>query len=82
MTAPVFIIEVAVPPPSRRGMRASSPQRDHIAALLPGQVLRWREDYAQRNRVNNAVQAVKAKHPGRVFVTRKENGGYDIYRTA
>ena len=79
---PEFVIEHAAPPPSRRGMKATSPQRDQIEALLPGQVLRWRGSEALRSRVNNAVQAVKLRHTDRAFETRKEDGGYDIYRTA
>jgi hypothetical protein len=80
--APKFVIEHAAPPPAQRGMFATSPQRDQLEILLPGQVLRWRGADATRNRVNNVTQAVKLRHAGRRFETRKVDNGYDIYRTA
>ena len=82
MESPEFIIETATPPPPRRGMKAVNPQREAVSRLEPGQVLRWRGPECRRDRVVNAIAATKAKHPGRTFTTRKEDGGYDIYRTA
>ncbi len=79
---PEFIIEAATPPPSRRGMKAVNPLREAVSRLEPGQVLRWRGPECRRDRVSNAIVATKAKFPERTFTTRKEDGGYDVYRVS
>jgi hypothetical protein len=79
-----FTIETATPPPCGRGRhgRVKNDLRTRIEALEAGQVLRWRPAEAtSRSRANEVAWLVSKDFPGRKFTVRKENGGFDIYRT-
>lgn len=79
---PEFTIETATPPPAKRGCHSISPLRVKLNALQPGQVLRWRSPSGSNAKVQNVVQAIKKAHADRAFAVRKEDGGFDVYRTA
>lgn len=80
-----FSIEVAAPPPSRRGRHQKVKKflRLGVESLEAGQVLRWRPAVTPgRSRANEVALRVSKDFPGRKFTVRKEDGGFDIYRTA
>jgi hypothetical protein len=78
-----FTIDRAAPPVSYKGGRAAkSVLRQKIEARQPGQVLRWRGEGVGKPKMDAAARNVRREFTEREFVTRKVNGGFDIYRTA
>lgn len=83
MNTDEFTIETAPPPADRIGGRGlKSDLRKQVEALKVGQVLRWRGDRANKAAVDATVKNIRRTFVERSFTTRKENGGFDIYRTA
>lgn len=84
-----FTIETAAPPRPRAGRPPGYSNSARKVALVrqlerlqPGQVLRWRSAEASHTRANNAIYTVRTLIPAAGFRVRKEDGGFDIYRTA
>lgn len=89
MNTAEFVIETAAPPAPRAGRPAGlandslkRPLVLQLQTLAPGQVLRWRSAQAKHYRCRNAISSVRCNAPSAAFTVRKENGGFDIYRTA
>lgn len=79
-------IESAAPPPSMRGRHGKQRKeaiRLAVEGLQPGQVIRWRPLKApSKSKANELCCLVKRQYQERQFTVRKEDGGFDIYRTA